>query len=366
MFNDYFSNVSIRTVDHSADQLCTILDKSLKDLGGIEKFVKGKSTVFLKIDLNQKIVSQQIDQLYGNLLYAISKKFLEYGVKIQIGDASILPIKNKFERKIKLKRIKELKSDNIQFVDLEMSGSLPVSINNRTYYISRPILEADIVINVPFITSKNKDRNSSLFNLAGVLPGYSQHVILNKKINDKQFASVSIDLLSAVKPELTILLYLDKKNLNNFLLSSTDSIALDSVLGLFNKRNKLSSMILVEASDAGLGVSALEILKIIGDIENLPIKLSNSKVSFNFIKKIKDYFSSRFTNYSEIWIRRENCNNCYKCTIVCPTGAIRNSTINLQKPIKDELCIDCYCCHANCPSNAIVVDNHFLNAQITQ
>ena len=251
----------------------------------------------------------------------------------------------------------------IELVNFEKAGSVEVTLDDRTYNIAKPIIDADVLINMcKFKTHGLCRLTNAVKNAFGAIPGLGKAILHSHAIRPADLADNLVDIYTIVGFDFHVMdaiLAMDGKGpstdgtprWDGILGVARDGVCLDVVMtGLagLDPRKLHTSRIALER---GLGRDPEEI-KVSG-IEDC--KLENFRIpgeSFynllpSFLGGIARYFFKRPP------VATDKCVGCGICEEGCPVGAI---TIRDGKAVMNRRkCIMCLCCHELCPHRAIEI-----------
>ncbi len=225
--------------------------------------------------------------------------------------------------------------------------------NVKEIYISRDILDAEVMISLPkFKTHELTILSTAIKNQFGIIPGGLKPNLHYRCSSLEDFCQLLIEVYNIKRPDLIIVDALNIRDAKgrifkpNIVVFSNDPWAVEYVCSLLG----------------GLKPENNPILRI-GLREKMfdpdQIMIHGSAESFKdfalpaglFLRSIFAGFGSRvFAKLQEgrvPYIDHNICNRCRACENVCPAKAIFQFTIDNKK------CIKCYCCFEVCPANAI-------------
>jgi uncharacterized protein (DUF362 family)/Pyruvate/2-oxoacid:ferredoxin oxidoreductase delta subunit len=236
-------------------------------------------------------------------------------------------------------------------------------LGGQDYFIARPVLEADLVINLP----KLKTHALALYtgavkNLFGTIPGGRKREIHLRAPGIQDFSEVLVDVLDLVRPGLTIMDAVigqegegpgtrGTPRRYGCVAASTDPVALDAVLSSAMGFRPGQVTHLERAAARGLGAGDPDAIRIEGDFEALRfgrVKLPSTHWYYRAPSWISApvYRSARLRPA----VVESRCAGCGQCGLVCPRDAIEPG----QPPHFDlDLCVGCMCCAEICPEGAI-------------
>ncbi len=306
------------------------------------------------------------------VIEVVVRMLLDLGARVTIGDSPAGAVKG-LQRYWDNTGLSEVaRRTGAQLVAFETGGVQERVVRGLRYYISRYVLEADVLINLP----KLKTHGLTLYtgavkNLFGTVPGLRKSEYHKQAPHPEDFAQVLVDIYSVVRPHLHIADGIVGQEGNGpssgtvrpigVLLASTDGVALDvvgaAIMG-FDPEEIDTTRI---ASERGLGVGRLQQIQLLGaqlDSLRLPDFVLPSNRLIKLVPRWLMLLGARL-----IWVRpraiRETCKRCGVCQSNCPVGAI--STDPDGYPIMDySRCIKCMCCDEGCPHQAIEQEMSWL------
>jgi uncharacterized protein (DUF362 family)/NAD-dependent dihydropyrimidine dehydrogenase PreA subunit len=243
-------------------------------------------------------------------------------------------------------------------------------LNGNDYFIARPVLEADLVINLPKLkTHVLTLYTGAIKNLFGAIPGSRKRELHFKAPGVQDFSSMLVDVLELVRPGLTIMDGLRGQEGNGpglggtphwygCLAASTDPVALDTVMTRAMGYRRGEVLHVAEAGVRGLGVSARDAISIRGDSQVLEFgDLCLPRPHWHFHAPAWAATPLRRIAQLRPQLTDGSCIGCGECTEACPQDVIapgRPPTFDLDR------CIGCLCCAEVCPQGAIKPHRNLL------
>ncbi|KYC46063.1 MAG: F420-reducing hydrogenase, subunit gamma [Candidatus Methanofastidiosum methylothiophilum] len=364
--------VSVRkALDYEKD-LSEAINKTLNDLGGIERFVKKGDRVALKPNLlvfsspSKAIVTHPI------FVLEVFKKVLQAGGDPFVIDSpgSGIPFtKTSLNSLYRLTGYSDAFKDYSDCLNTDTS-KVTVEIENglilKRVDILKPLMEADVIINLPKMKTHTLTfLSGAVKNMYGSVPGMEKTRYHSRFRDVHDFSKALLDVWNITKPDLTIMdgvvsLEGDGPAMRGIprkteiVLSSEDSLLMDlaicKLIGLSYEDIPYLKVALENNLSDGR-------YSLVGDIPTindfiLP-RTYHGKLS---IDPISLYNYMVFPIFSKFLIEKpkvikQKCIRCGVCVRSCPERAITMDKISAK--IEYDKCIRCYCCHEQCPEGAI-------------
>lgn len=257
-------------------------------------------------------------------------------------------------------------------VSFENSGSVTREIDGITYYIAKPVVQADAVISVAKLKTHALARyTGAVKNMYGCMPGFSKADMHKAYPFPEEFARVIAGVYGAVMPCYSIVDGIEgiegdgpstrgDKRAFGMVLAGADGVAVDTVITHYIGYGAGDVDYLQLAATAGWGCA---------DFESIDCKSDNfevrtlSKVTLPNVARL-NYIPRVVVNMVKpfLWVRptveEAVCVGCGKCDAGCPVTAI---TMQHGKPTFNyTTCISCMCCLELCPVAAIRLKRSFL------
>ncbi len=333
-------------------------------------------TVLIKPNMLSPRNPDQAVTTHPLVVSAVARQVKACGARVRVGD-SPSAVKWDIERVWRETGLWEAAGrEGFELVNFEASGSRPVVIDTRVFHIARPVLEADLVINLPKLKTHTLTLLSgALKNMYGAIPGFRKAMWHKEAPRPRDFSQVIVDVFSAVQPQLTIMDAVDAMEGDGpsagrpyrlgLVLASADAVAIDTVAcRLIGLRPGKVHMIGL-AAEAGLGLGHDEAIEVVGEPLR-PVRKGSFRLPSNAIMELLPPILVNLAG-SFFWMRprldADRCTGCQKCIEACPVGAL---SANGGTPhINHHVCITCWCCHEVCPEQAVGIEKSWLARRMT-
>ena len=228
------------------------------------------------------------------------------------------------------------------------------------------LMDADVVISVPKLKTHGFMRyTGAVKNLFGTVPGATKFGYHIKLQTAEQFAEMLLDLVSFVRPALTIMdgivgMENDGPSAGEpvpigAVLASEDPVALDVAAIDMVGKSPISVPTVAAAVRRGLTSGEVGDLTLVGDELN-DLRVSGfrmpdgGRTGMGWAPGFLRQMGTRQLVANPVVVR-ERCVGCGLCVDNCPAQTIVRVEGKAQISLRD--CIRCYCCHELCPEHAI-------------
>ncbi len=374
----------VRCPNYEQEKVDQAIRKSLNLIGGIEKIVKPKDRVLLKVNILNADPPEKAVTTHPAVLRATIKLLKEAKAEVLVGEDPGIAYGDP-EKAWKISGLKQAAvEEGAQVVSFRRGRQVNFPHNKQvsTLYIAQEVMEADLVISLP----KLKTHNFTLFtgaikNLYGTIPGFQKKELHALAPRPVDFAQLMVDIFSLIKPGLAIMDGIvgmegdgpaaGPPRQIGVVLASEDLVALDavssSIIG-YNPRQIDSTRI---AHQRNLGVGKLEEIEIVGaSLEKVKIPDFKLASSINvLLNRLPNFLISTVRHLAPLvlkvrpLINKEKCAGCGICVKHCPTGAISQTNRDYPK-INYQKCIKCLCCQEFCPQRAISIQRSWLSQKL--
>jgi uncharacterized protein (DUF362 family)/Pyruvate/2-oxoacid:ferredoxin oxidoreductase delta subunit len=341
---------------------------ALAPLGGIARFVQPGMQVLLKPNLLAAADLAHAVTTHPTVVEAVIELVQEAGGTVLVGDSPAGPVETNPAVWHKGGMVEVAERTGARLVPFE--GVTWKRLEGNDYFIARPVLDADLVINLP----KLKTHTLTLFtgavkNLFGTIPGTRKREVHCRAPDVKDFSQTVVDVLELVRPGLTIMDGILGQEGNGpgiggtarwyrCLAASADPVALDTVITGAMGCRPGEVLHLAQAHARGLGVSAREAIRVEGNGRTLDFGTVELPKVGRYLR-VPSWVGTLLGRAVKLrpMLDPAECAGCGRCIEVCPAGAIEPG-----KPPAFELdaCIGCFCCAEICPQGAITPQRSWL------
>lgn len=236
-------------------------------------------------------------------------------------------------------------------------------------FISKPVIEADYIINVPkFKTHGLTTITGAIKNMFGIIPGAKKAQLHTLTRSVYEFAELLVDIYQIRIPDLNIMDAIigmegrgptnGEPRVINKILSSDNGISLDSIMATMMGLKPESIELLLIAQKRNLGEIDISSIDISGKLE----VISGFKTPNNgLLQKIRKSAIPYLFNFAAVkpMVNHNKCKVCKRCIEVCPVFAINLK--NSFPEVDRKKCISCFCCDEHCPYGAIILPSLLLD-----
>ncbi|MDI9437950.1 MAG: DUF362 domain-containing protein [Euryarchaeota archaeon] len=344
---------------------------SLTDsLGGLDSFLDRGDVVLLKPNLLQARPPEDMVTTHPHVLEAIIMAVKDLGGTPVVGDSPGGPPGDR-QRYWDVSGMGAVcRRHDVNILNFEKEGSYHMQRNSRDYYIAKPVLDCDLLINIPKIKTHGLTMlTCAIKNMYGVVPGAIKMEYHRNAPKPSDFAKLVVDIYALARPGLHIVDGVvgmegngpsagDTRDLG-MILAGKDGVAMDSLICHILGRAPLQIPNNRVAGEQGLGETDITKIDILGNIPEIKdFKWpSNLSQALNFIpRNLTQVFMKYF--WTKPVIDRDRCTNCRKCVESCPTKALKGSA---HIPEFDyEECINCLCCMEMCTYKAVTLEKSLI------
>ena len=358
----------VKAHDYDCAQIYAGMEKGIELIGGLEKIVKPRSSVFVKINhLSPASPAERGIVTHPVFVEAVLELLKKLDANITVGDDIDSDIEDGFQvsgfrQMCQRAGVRLTNLRDAGFVETECNGHLLEKV-----YLSRTALDADVIINLP----KLKTHSLTVFtggvkNMYGTIPTGLRTRFHGEYMKSEGFSQVLTDIFSAIRPQLTIMDGIiamqgegpasgSLRRLGVILISQ-DAVALDAVATKIIGLDPLDIHTTRYCDERGLGTGNLENIEIVGErMENITVLDFRPPASATslFLRRVPGILSRFLLGQlsAKPQLIEHQCTGCFECEKTCPAAAISKSGETVK--INHSICIRCMCCHEVCRFNAI-------------
>jgi uncharacterized protein (DUF362 family)/ferredoxin len=346
----------------------------LEPFRGMRAFVRPGQNVLLKPNLLSAKSPDRAITTHPAVVEAIAAEVREAGGIPTIGDSPGGAIRG-VERVWTNTGFLELSErTGVPLVSFEASGSVETRGELMSYMIAKPVLEADVIVNVPKMkTHVLTQYTGCVKNMYGAIPGFGKARIHSIAPRPVPFSRHAVDVFSLVRPSLNILDAVvamegdgpsgGRPRPVGAILAGTDAVAVDSVASMMMGYAEGQVPTVRLAAERGLGTMARNAIDVVGDdpasfdLEGFELPRTRP---FNLIPTfLMDALRPWIWMYPQM-SQEEGCRGeaCGLCVRSCPVDAIE--FVETYPVVDRKKCVECLCCHEVCPHGAVRVKLSWL------
>lgn len=342
------------------------LDLLIRELGGLERFIKPDSHVFLKPNLLLSAEPDKAVCTHPEVMAQLIQRIQALGARVSFGD---LPggfhVTNttKVHRETGMEEVAE--RTGAELVVLEQHGFREVEIDNHVVlghvHVPKYLDDVDAIVNVCKIKTHMQARfTGAVKNMFGMVTTQDRLRAHNHAKYD-EFCETLVDIFSVFSPALNVadaVVGMEGTGPSQgtpvklgYLAASADAVALDAICARLMGFRPWEVGTVTAGRRRGLGEGLPGRIDLRGgriDDFHKDVKRPSSAVSL-----LMPLLSSPMSEWMAVRpvIRKSKCRKCRTCVEVCPNDAIRTSGKHFE--IDVGRCLKCFCCHELCPHDAV-------------
>ncbi|MCX5801121.1 MAG: DUF362 domain-containing protein [Candidatus Eisenbacteria bacterium] len=362
--------------DYSEEKLRRSVRRGLEAVGGLGELVRPGWRVLVKPNLLSAREPERAVTTHPSLVGVVIEEVKRCGAVPVVGDSPGGALRG-VSRVWRNTGMEEVCGKNgVTLVGFEASGSYARSTNGNTYSISKPVLDADFVINLPKLKTHTLEvYTGAVKNMFGSVPGFAKGELHKRYPKPYEFAEALVDIFSLTTPGLSIMdgiLSMEGHGPSSgtprwlgVLAVSRDAVAMDTVVCELIGADPAEIPTNKVAATRKIGASSLRDVELSGvSLDEVSVK--DFKIPSNFLHRLVPRgLLCLLRRY--VWIHpvenRAKCQLCNLCVESCPVEAIRNSGSSLR--FDYARCVTCLCCHEICPHEAIEFEMSWIAKRIS-
>lgn len=356
------AHARVLVTDASYDHFEPVMPEIVEALG-LDAWYRGLSgrIVFIKPNMIGLFPPDRHATTHPLVVGAIAKFFREAGAKVIVGDNCGVGGYGLNQKVAQVTGIIDAVDD--AYKNIAMNTCL-VSLGSKFLHsiaVSRDILEADVLINVPKMKTHSLTLvTGAVKNMFGIVAGAGKSRCHRLAPGARDFSELLADIYSIRPPDLTIMDGIVSMEGNGptsgtpkqvgKILASTNAVALDAVMCRIMGLPPEEVHHIRHASQGGLGPIDTDSIEIVGEkAEELPFKLPMTVKRFDFLGRLinRGFFGT--ISRSKLVLDKKLCKKCKICVEACPTKAMQMDEF---PGINEDECIRCLCCQELCPESA--------------
>ncbi len=357
--------------DYGSDRVYVAVKKAVDELGGIGRFVKSGMKVLIKPNLVMKKAPDEAATTHPSVVEAIARIVSEAGGKAIIADnpGGIIT-----ERKLNaiysvcgMKSAAEKSGAQLSYDFEEAELHCPEGKYLKKVIVSRPFVDADVIINVPKLkTHGQMVYTGAVKNMFGAVPGVLKAEYHFRMQEHSDFANALIDIFLSTGTTLNIMDAVvgmdghgptagNPKHIG-LIIAGDNAFELDFAALNVIDVSPFDVPVIRAAVERGLCPSDIKEIRIEGE-KLSSVKIHGFKIPHLGALRTIRFFDNKVFNLISKALRpspvfiHEKCIGCRECAVNCPAKIIEMVD---NKPVPDmSKCIRCFCCQELCPVKAV-------------
>ena len=318
-------------------------------------------TVFIKPNMIGLFPPEHHATTHPSIVHSLVKFFRQAGAEVTVGDNCGVGGYGLNQRVAEVTGIAGAASGTYKNVALDTAL---VKLNSKymeSIAVSRDMIEADVLINVPKMKTHSLTIVSgAVKNMFGVVAGAGKSQCHKSAAAVRDFGELLGDIYSVRPPDLTIMDGIVAMEGNGptsgkpkplgRILASTSAIALDAVMCRIMGILPDEIIHLRYLTQKGFGNIDPKSIEVIGEMPEISrFKLPVTIKRFGFLGWLVNKSFFQAIAKSRMVLEESLCKKCGICLAGCPTKAMEMDGF---PRINEDKCIKCMCCHELCPESA--------------
>lgn len=333
-------------------------DRLLGLTGWLDAAALTGKRVLLKPNLLTDRTPEQAVTTHPELVRHVIRRFKAAGAQVTVGDspASTANLRQVWHATGMAAVCAE---ENVPLISFEQAGIKAFELDGFAFSVARPVLEADLIINLPKVKSHSLTMlTAAVKNIYGAIPGYSKTTLHRLHPKPDTFGRLIRTLWQVIPPTWTIadgVVGMEGQGPANgrpvrlgFLAAAEDPFVLDRALCQVLHIDVRRVPYLAAQSASDQTVPAVS-----GD----PVTVPSFEVpsGAHLLKLLPDWLVKCASGI--VWVRpafsAAACIDCGTCEKACPVQAIAMNRATHLPVLDRKRCISCSCCHEVCPKDAV-------------
>ncbi len=359
--------------DYSKITVSAAIEQALNNLGGIDQFVKRGTKVLLKPNLLMGKRPEDATTTHPAFVRELVLLIQQAGGIVTIADSPGGPyFKHYLEGVYKACGFADIAKETGCLLNYDVTEAVvsnPGAKYLKKLSIIKPLVDADIVINIPKLkTHGQMIYTGAVKNMFGAIAGTTKIEYHMRLSGHDQFADALIDIFLSVRPALTIMDAVvgmegegpsaGKPKQVGLVLAGTDAFALDTAAAHIIGLRPDQVPVLKQAAVRGLAPKSVNDIEISGmllekaRLDSFDVPMLGNQAGISMTDGAIPSLLARYTKPKPVF-NHDKCTSCGECIRSCPARVI---IMKDNKPHADlEGCIRCFCCQELCPSKAVEI-----------
>lgn len=373
----------VRSAHYAAEPVEEAVRQAVHLLGGISRFVQPGQRVLVKPNLLQPSDPAKAITTHPTVVRAVVKLVQEAGGQVLVADNPFIPPISQrgwdslYER-TGLAAVAAETGVELNYGILPEQRPHPDGELIKLVDTSSFLLECDVVISVPKLKTHGLMRyTGAVKNLFGTVPGTIKAGYHVKLQTADRFASMLLDLVSFVRPALTVMDAVVGMDGDGpaagqpfpigTILAAADPVALDVAAVELVGHKPTSVPTVAGAVARGWTTGRASDLDILGE-QLAAVTISGFRLppggrsEMDYVPHFLRPLGARLLVPSPFVT--EQCTGCGLCIENCPVQTIFR--VKGRARIDLSNCIRCYCCHEVCPEQAIVLRQSWVSRTLAR
>ncbi len=358
--------------DYTPAAVRAAVDALVERLGGLAGLVRPGGTVLLKPNLLTDRTPDRATTTHPEVVRALIRWVRQRGGRPVVADSACSAVKTAAVWEQTGFRAM-CAAESVPLLNLEQTGSVLFRRGPVSYSVAKPVLDADLVINVPkFKTHLLTGITNAVKNVFGTLPGFQKTLLHKWYPTPRAFSEFLAELYPRVRPALSVsdaVVAMDGPGPSGgdpvalgALAASTDGVALDAALCGLLRVPLRAVPYLGMLARAGVGCADPRFLEVRGDVPGHWAGLRFRLPRVASLLDVAPVWLVRLLG-PLVWIRpafSDACVRCGRCVAACPAQALRLPAGAARPVLRTAACIGCCCCHEVCPRRAVAMTQSAL------